>query len=305
MLQGRYSHLTGLVGVILLAAYPVVFYTAGTLYPQTIASLFLILTIYLYSGEPFRQWKIISGGVLAGLLILTVPTFIFLVAILAIWSLIYQRDRFVHRILFMLIPAFLIVGGWSLRNFAVLHDFVFVSTNSGENLLLGNSENTTPNGGRTIDFSNYEKQAAGLNEVQRDQYFRDQAIRYIGAHKLESMKMYGLKFLNFFNYRNELVTNSEANKASDLLLLFTYGPLLCLAFIRVILAKFIPLTPFEVLLILVYLAGAAVSAIFFTRIRFRIPFDAMLIMLVAIFISKLIEKREKIWDVDLRPRINP
>lgn len=293
ILQEQFSSLAGLIAALLVALYPVVFYTAGTLYPQTLASLLLILSIYLFTSEPAQNWKILLAGLLAGWLILTVPTFIFLLLVLALWSWIYQKERITARISLLLVPAILVVGAWSLRNFAVFNTFVFVSTNSGENLLLGNSENTTPNGGRTIDFSSYERQAAGLNEVQRDQYFRDQAISYIKAHKLTSLKMYFLKLVNFFNYRNELVTNSEASTASDILLLVTFGLLLLLALIRLALSKSLPLTPFEILLTAIYVVGALVSAVFFTRIRFRVPLDFMLIMLVGVFIGGILMRREE------------
>ena len=293
ILQERFSSPAGLIAALLAALYPVVFYTAGTLYPQTLASLLLILTLYLYTSEPAQNWKILLAGLLAGWLILTVPTFIFLLLVLAIWSWIYQRERITARIFLLLVPAVLVVGAWSLRNFAVFNTFVFVSTNSGENLLLGNSENTTPNGGRTIDFSSYERQVAGLNEVQRDQYYRDQAISYIETHKLASLKMYFLKLLNFFNYHNELATNSEASTTSDILLLVTFGPLLLLTLIRLALSKALPLTPFEILLMAIYVAGALVSAVFFTRIRFRVPLDFMLIMIVGMFIGGILMKREE------------
>jgi 4-amino-4-deoxy-L-arabinose transferase-like glycosyltransferase len=293
LLEERFAPLAGLLGAFFVMAYPVVFYTAGTLYPQTLASLLVVLTIYLYTREPARKWDNLLAGLLAGWLILTNPTFIFILAILAGWSWIYQKNRKSFQILLMLVAACLVVGMWSLRNYAVFDTFVFVSTNSGENLLLGNSANTTPNGGRTIDFSNYENQATGLDEVQRDQYFRNQAIDYILTHKLATVKMYFLKLLNFFNYRNELVTNSEASSAGNLLMLITYGPLLIIALVRFALSKLFQLSSFEILLAVIYLIGAFVSAIFFTRIRFRIPFDYLLIMLVAIFIDKLIKGRDR------------
>jgi hypothetical protein len=291
LLEERFATLAGLLGAFLVMAYPVVFYTAGTLYPQTLASLLLLLILYFYTRAPGRYWEIVLAGLLAGWLILTVPTFVFLVVVLAGWSWVAQDHRIFPRILLMLALPCLVVGMWSLRNFAAFGTFVFVSTNSGENLLLGNSENTTPNGGRTIDFSKYENQAAGLDEFHRDQYFQNQAVQYILAHKLASLKMYFLKLLNFFNYRNELVTNSEGSTTGNLLMLVTYGPLLLVALVRLALSKIYRLSSFEILLVAIYLIGAFVSAIFFTRIRFRVPFDFLLIMLVAVFIDKLIRGR--------------
>ncbi len=288
LLQERFSSLAGLLGALLVMVYPLFFYTAGTLYPQTLASLLLVLTIYFYTRETGPIWDNLLAGLWAGLLILTVPTFIFILVVLVAWSWIYQRHLVSFHVLSMLVIPFLVVGAWTLRNYAVFNTFVFVSSNSGENLLLGNSENTTPNGGRTIDISLYERQAAGLDEIHRDQYYRSQAINYVMSHKLASLKMYFLKFLNFFNYRNDLVTQTETSSARNLLMLVTYGPLLLVAFIGVVFSIFDNLSSFEVLLVTIYLVGALVNAIFFTRIRFRVPLDFMPIMLVAMFINKLI-----------------
>jgi 4-amino-4-deoxy-L-arabinose transferase-like glycosyltransferase len=43
-LRERFAPLAGLLGAFLVMAYPVFFYTAGTLYPQTFASLLVVLT---------------------------------------------------------------------------------------------------------------------------------------------------------------------------------------------------------------------------------------------------------------------
>lgn len=292
LLKDKFSPLAGLLGPFFVIAYPVVFYTAGTLFPQTFASLLLVLTIYFYTRKSDRVWEKILAGLLAGWLILTVPAFIYILVVFVVWSWVYRSQRISFRVLLMPLIACMVVGSWSLRDYTVFGSFVFVTSNSGVNLLIGNSENTVPDGDwGIVDISHYERQAAGLNEINQDHYYRDQAINYILTHKLASVKMYFLKLLNFFNYRNQLVTKSEASTARDLLMLVTYGPLLLVAIARLVFSKSYRLSPFEILLVAAYLIGALVSAIFVTRIRYRIPFDYMLIMLVAIFIDKLIEDR--------------
>jgi hypothetical protein len=47
------------------------------------------------------------------------------------------------------------------------------------------------------------------------------------------------------------------------------------------------LDPFERLLTFIYVSNAFYQAIFFTRIRFRLPFEYLLIAMAAIFIAKL------------------
>jgi hypothetical protein len=291
MLHEHYSYLAGLLGLFFVVAYPIVFYTAGTLYPQTFASLLVVLTIYFYTRA--TEWKLdnILAGLMAGWLILTTPTFIFILFVLAGWSWIYQKNRNRIQVALTIITACLVVGIWSIRNYTVFNTFVFVTSNSGVNLLIGNSENTTPDGDwGIVDISNYVQRAAGLNEIQQDQFYRNQAIDYILTHKLASLRMYFLKFLNFFNYRNEFVTKSEVSIARELILLMSYGPLLLVAIARLAFSRFYKLSSLEILWYTAYLVDALVSAVFVTRIRYRLPFDFLLIMIVAVFIDKLIKK---------------
>jgi hypothetical protein len=71
-------------------------------------------------------------------------------------------------------------------------------------------------------------------------------------------------------------------------MLFTYGPLMAIFLLRLLLIKQAKATPVEILFILLYLLSALVSAVFFTRIRLRLPFDYLMIMVVAITLDGLI-----------------
>ena len=183
-----------------------------------------------------------------------------------------------------------LIGVWCIRNYNVFDSFVFISSNSGLNLLLGNSENTTPNAGVTVDISKYTSFAdtAQFNEIERDAYYRAEAIKFILNHKLHTVKLYGLKFLNYFNYRNELWNKAEASSLRDFVMLVTYGPLLLLFGLRILLLKYFVPSKFEVLLIILYFSSALFHAIFFTRIRFRLPFDFLLIGIVALFLQDIL-----------------
>lgn len=287
ILAGNGSHLAGALGTLLVAAYPVLIYTAGTFYPQVLAGALLVTSTWLLVRPQSGSLASGTAGILFGWLILCVPIFILTSGVYFIWLVVFQGSK---RGLIFLLTMLLVVGAWTARNWVVMDSFIFVSTNSGENLLLGNSEKTTPNGGRTIDIGLYESAVSGLDEVARDRYYRDQALRYIREHPLESARMYVLKVLNYFNYRNDLVTSDQSSVAKDLVLLAVYGPLLGLFLVRLFLIKRFRLTPVEILLVSVYLSSALFNAIFFTRIRFRLPFDILLILCVASFLSLLVQR---------------
>jgi 4-amino-4-deoxy-L-arabinose transferase-like glycosyltransferase len=289
VLDEKAPRLASLIGPVLVLGYPVIFYTAGTLYPQMLASFLLLLSLYLVTRERYAYLDFAFAGFSLGFLILTVPTFVFVLILLAGWHLLQPGWRRWKEIFLALAIALLVVSVWTARNLIVFDRFVFVSSNSGENLLLGNSENTTPNAGTNVDISGYKAQAQGMDEIDRDRFFQAKAFEYIRSHPLDSLKLYFFKVLNYFNYRNELVTSGESSPAKDALVLLSYGPLLIVFLIRLALVKLVPPTSFELLLILLYFFGALTNALFFTRIRFRVPFDFALIMVVAINLARIID----------------
>ncbi len=273
------------VGVV---GYPGLFYTAGTLYPQTVAALVFLLILYLLTGPWAPQRACAAAGLLLGGLILTVPTFATVLVIVPLWFALYRMKAWLRSFPLTALIAACVVAVWSGRNYVVFHAFVPVSTNGGINLLLGNSEHTGPNDGTQVDIRRYRDVGDQLGEVERDRYYRAQAFAYMRAHKVESLKRYALKFLNHFHYRNNLATQTENTRIADMLMLATYGPLLGLVLVRLGVLARVPLSRFEVLCLALYLANAACYAIFFTRIRFRLPHDYLLIAVAALFLDRIV-----------------
>jgi hypothetical protein len=163
-----------------------------------------------------------------------------------------------------------------------------VSSNSGFNLLLGNSPGTRSNVGVNVDLSAYQSEAEGLGEIARDRYFRMKAIQFVRSNPREAAKLYCLKVLNYFNFRNELATRSEASPMRDYTMLLTYGPLLAMFCIRCVACKRWPFSAWELLLVALYLGNAIFSGVFFTRIRFRIPFDIVPLLFASTVASRVI-----------------
>jgi 4-amino-4-deoxy-L-arabinose transferase-like glycosyltransferase len=293
MLKRAYSPLAAVVGSLLVACYPILFYTAGTLYPQTFGSALFLGVLWCLTKESITAWEFLFSGVLLALLILTIPTFVLSVAVLLVWHCAFRRRGGVIGISLTLAVATLLVGAWTLRNHAVFHTFVFVSSNSGKNLLFGNSENTTPNAGVNVDISRYTAEAnrRRLDEIERDEYYAAMAMQYIREHRWASFRLYWLKFLNYFNYRNELATHSEESALRDAVMLATYGPLLLLGITRLLMLRRWRPSPLEILFLLLYISSGLFSAVFFTRLRFRLPYDFLLIGIVAIFLDTAVRRR--------------
>ena len=289
----------GVIACLLVVCYPVLFYTAGMLYPQTIAGTLLLGIMYFARrlGREGTQPLPYIIGLLFGALILFVPALVLLLIAYLGWAAVVGRKTRLPRhktprndIVIIGLVALIMVGLWTVRNYLVFKQFIFVNSNSGIVLLLGNSENTTPNAGVNVDISKYVQEAErmGLDDIGRDRYYREKALGFIRNNKTKAFKLYLLKFLNYFNYRNELGTKAEEARWKDILMLITWGPLLILFLVRLFMVGKLKFGRFEGLLILLYFDGALIHAIFYTRIRYRLPFDLLLIMVIAMFLDKVI-----------------
>ncbi len=281
------------MSAVLILCYPVLFYSAGTLYPQTIsATVFLLIVLLLLkAGHSLRRF--ILPGILGGFLILACPFFTFMLVVTAAFLMCSKVVVSWKGLVLMLLISALPAGAWSVRNYVVFDAFAYVSCNSGLNLLFGNSKDTTATTGARLDMSDYDREAAdlGMNEVVRDAFYRTKAIEYMLHNKMRTVELYFKKFLNYFNYRNTLGAQKESSSLKDILMLMTYGPLLAAFVIRVLLLTRYKASSVEVLFIVVYLASALIYAAFITRIRLRLPFDVLMIGVVAAFLGDMCRGR--------------
>jgi len=178
---------------------------------------------------------------------------------------------------------------WVIRNYMVFNRFVLLSNNAGKTFILGNSENARPNTGEGIDLSKYDNEIKRLNldEVETDKYYKKKAFEWIKNNPSDFLKLYIMKFFNYFNYRNELATKSQQSSFRDFIVFITYYPILILAVIRLFFIKRYPIRDIELLFMAFYLMSALANALFLPRIRYRLPYDLLLICLSAISLDYL------------------
>jgi hypothetical protein len=277
----------------LAALYPVLFYTSGTLYPQTLSAFLFILVLNLALIDPRGLVINIFTGLVFGVLILEVPTFLLtmFVALGAFWfyKLLRARDA-----LIIVLAASLVVGTWSTRNAIVFHRFIPLTTNSGLNFLEGNNPDASPyeaaaNKGMETYYDQAEK--LGLDEFQSDRFYRDAALAWIEANPGRALVLYLDKVLNFFNIVNVYSSQIQSTVSpwKQAVLAVGYLILVGLLFARLMERRRFPLIPREKAFLMIYVLSAFTSAIFFTRIRHRLPFDFLIIAVVGLYLSRRLE----------------
>lgn len=274
-----------LVVTILVALYPVFIYTSGALYPQTLAGFLFMAALVLMTLPNAGIVAELAAGIIFGALILAVPTFglTFLVVLAAAWLLNILSWR---GVLMMIVGGSLVIGSWTARNAVEFHRLIPLASNSGENLLIGNCENTVPYGGAgNVSIKHYmaEAKAQGLDEFDTDHYLQRSAIKWITTHPGAALKLYIEKTLNFFNVWNEYSKRSdnEMSTSKQAAMAVSYLLLLALLAWRLWESKRFPLSATEKLCLIVYVLSAFTSAIFVTRIRYRLPYDYLIIAVIA------------------------
>jgi hypothetical protein len=291
------SPAVGALAAVVLACYPLLVYTATALYPQ-VPALFLLLAMLEYAlraREPDRRflWAVLCG-LSAGLLTITVPSF----APSLLVVLCFLGRRLWRAALLILVVAAIIPGAWCLRNAVELHAFVPVSTNNGVNLLLGNSPDATPSSGTSADISAYDRQAKELrlDEAGIDAFYRNSAVDWMIAHPGDAATLYAGKVAHNFAYSDTLKTSGQG--ASDLLAALTFYPVLALAVLRVALLRRFPLSRVEKTAVWLIALNVVLLAVFFTRVRFRVPLDGLTILLAASAVVCLCQgnlRRGNLW----------
>lgn len=300
VLDQKSKSLGNLTTIALGIGYPVLFFAAGTIYPQILGGFLFVTLLFLvfHVGHDFHNKQLPVKvhllycviGFVAGLLVLTIPTFLLLVFVVFAWKLVTDQNRRAEllRIGIALFSMLVIIGAWTVRNVNEMGEFVLVSTNLGDNLLRGNAAGATPNSGPATDVEAYMAQVASMNEVERDRFLQEIVFNIWRTDPAGSIQLYFGKVLNYFNYRNDLVSDSETSILRDLLMGVSYYLLLFLAVCRLAAWRIFPLSNTEKIAAGLYLFNAFYSAVVFTRIRYRLPFDYLLIFLAASFISYML-----------------
>ena len=98
--------------------------------------------------------------------------------------------------------------------------------------------------------------------------------------------------MNNFSYSDDLATASQGSLLQDVVAAVSYYPILLLALVRLALYRRWRLTPTEKLVAWTIVVNVLLLAVFFTRIRFRVPLDALTVVLAASTITHLLTGRD-------------
>ena len=273
------------LSAILLAGYGVLFYTAGTLYTQTLYTLTLLCIVRLVIVRDFDYQKAILLGLLSALLIMIHPTGVFIPPLVVIWLFFPRNYHIIKKGTVAALIAVACISIWSYRNYKTFDRFIPITSHGGDTLYIGNNPNTSLSAWYNYIYDDYYIEANKLPEIEQNRYYLQKTMEFWTDHTGDAVKLYFVKLLDYFNFRNNLFIPSEFSKLREVIMFATYYPLLICLILRLLVAVKIPLSRTESLLVSIYLVSALFHSLFLPRIRFRLPYDAVLITHIGIILS--------------------
>ncbi len=274
------------LSAMLLIVYCVLFYTAGTLYTQTLFTLVLLLILRLAISRQFGYGRAMLLGLLLALEILIHPTGVFVAPVVAIWLLFSPDRHMLRKVVLCALVALSLVSCWSFRNYLAFGRYIPLTSHGGDTLYIGNNPTTSLSAWYTYTREDYYKEANRLPESEQNRYYLRKTLEFWTGQPVAAAKLYLRKLLYYFAFRNNLLVKNRFGLLRSIVMFVTYYPLLlCLVF-RLISAHRVPLSRTEKLLVAIYIGSAFFHAIFLPRIRFRLPYDVVLIAHIGIMYAR-------------------
>ena len=269
---------------LLMTAYGVLFYTAGTLYPQTLFTLILLLLVRCALNRNADITCTIFFGILCALLMAVHSTGVFIPPVAGLWIIFSSNDRkrTFKRVFISALVATACISLWTIRNYTVFHRFIPLTTHGGDTLYIGNNPHTSLSAWYDYVNDDYYQEASRLPEPEQNSYYLRKTFEFWTTQPGTATALYFRKLAEYFNYYNNLFVSSEFNVMKRVIMFISYYPLLACLIIRLILIKKTPLTSTEKLLAIIYIISALFHALFIPRIRFRLPYDVLLITHIGI-----------------------
>jgi 4-amino-4-deoxy-L-arabinose transferase-like glycosyltransferase len=173
-----------MIAALLMACWPVLIQYTTILASELIFMFLVLFALYVWScrSMPFL-WRTLVWIALICLACYVRPIAMPLLFILPVLEWLQKRDfyRLLKTFLLAALLSAVIFSPWVYRNYQHFDAFVLVAANSGANLWMGNNPESD---GSYMPLPELEFS----DEVERDLYFKEQAVAYIKAEPLAYIK---------------------------------------------------------------------------------------------------------------------
>ena len=223
----------GMVAAVMFALYPAsVHFTVQKIWSTALfaccLSLLIIILIKLRTQPTLA--KALWVGLLSGFLALVDPVILAAFPLIAVWLYVNSRqDRLAtcKIVALVFIVTGLTISPWLVRNYVAFGQYVFVKSNFGNELFIGNNPHasgsfTAAHDARanlTIPEQEFLRQA---DEPSRNRFFLHKGIAFIAAHPAQFSTLTVNRFAQYWTFMMQPVQGS----AQKISLLIYFGVLL-------------------------------------------------------------------------------
>ncbi len=294
--------LVQLFAILLGGFNPVFLFTSASIYPQSLLAATYVWALVLLTFRPSTavgsalQASGIAMLLSLSLLASTSGVFVFLPILAALAWICLRGSKPIVQLSSAVssgaLVCCLLLVPYVLRNNALVHPGIYLSLNSGINLLLGNSPETKSDSGIYLNSVNQlARELKPLGEYEANKRLTAMALANIQADPKRYSILYVQKFVNGLN--NSAATFHERKATAKTAIAW-------LAFLVLVLGaatgywavwrRLLPLSASTysmislifVVILAAYLLNLAGYAVFFTRLRFRVPGDFLLALPAAV-----------------------
>jgi len=208
-----HTRLAGLFAGLLVAVHPgLIVYNVTKSHPMTFDALFFSLALlqsFRLRQQPSMR-RAVELGLIVGIGTLSRATIVIFLPLAALWLLISVTPSLRWPVVQRFAVAGLITVAcltpWTIRNYRIHHQFVFVLTTDGDDFWRGNNPNATGHSyispGHLVLNSLSASELADLarqpNELAQSHWFKTRAYAFIREHPASFVRLTALKFLHFW-----------------------------------------------------------------------------------------------------------
>jgi 4-amino-4-deoxy-L-arabinose transferase-like glycosyltransferase len=284
-----YNPQVGLLAAFLFSMYPPsIHFSVRNLWETSFFTCCLLLVILLFlrlANQP-RVKEGIWLGIALGFTALVNPIIVGAYPFALIWLYLKaegSRHTAIKAIATVLIVSGLVIAPWLVRNYVVFGQFVFIKSNLGNELYLGNNKYATGGHEDTITGRKHmskvftEAELAFLeqsNEIVRSHFLLRYAVEYIRENPIRFARQTLIRFIRYWTY-----PKPERGLAAKVSLVI-YFIMLLLAVAGMLLTK---MKEKKIQLILIFLLTLPLPYYFtiLRAFRYRFPCEPMLLVFAA------------------------
>ncbi len=298
---------TGLLASFAYAIYPPFIFSTGTAMTETLNTFVMVALAFVLVVAMRREWHYyVLAGLLMGFAILSRPAllaFPFMFALVLVLSRNWVKGWLTKAVVFV-VCSYIAISPWTIRNYIMLHKFVPVTTNFGmpfwggtgpaDGVCLGGPGYPVDTKERNLynhplipdvsektyqKITSLQQRLAKMNEVDRDNALRKEAIKEIRANPGRYVMLVPRKFVRFwFN----LWHDHPASTASIVVAVIN-----AIIFVMAILGwrgQSVDVT-YKSVTLAVVVYHTAIYSIIYSTVRFSYPVMPLIIILAAAFVG--------------------